>query len=83
MPDTTIIAPSTDAPRDPLPATESTLLRVSVRAWLTFLVIATVCAICVLDCANRYRIGQDIAIIEPLYSLSLIMAGFFFGQKNK
>lgn len=53
--------------------TESHLFNVSVRAWIALIVIVTVC----------YMAISLIEVKEPLYSISLLTVGFFFGQATK
>lgn len=70
----------------------STIRGVSVRAWITLMVIATICgnhmavsvaalynAVVSKDFAN---IGSITTITEPLYSVSLIAIGFYFGKST-
>lgn len=45
---------------------------VSIRAWLALLLTLTVCL--------QSIFGQT--IVEPLYSLSIMALGFYFGQKT-
>ncbi len=52
---------------------ESQFLSVSIRGWITVIVVTTVCGM------EVFKIG----ISEPLYSMSLIIVGFYFGQKAK
>lgn len=51
---------------------DSKLLGVSVRAWIAIMTIATVCAM---------QVG-GLKVEEPLYSLVLMVAGFYLGQKT-
>ena len=51
---------------------QSTIFGVSVRAWIVVEIMTTVCAMAVFE----------IQIEEPLYSLALLAAGFYFGQKT-
>ena len=51
---------------------ESKLFGVSVRGWLAVIIILTVCLMS----------AFSITIIEPLYSISLLSIGFYFGQKK-
>lgn len=64
-------------PINPLPKLtikgESSAFNVSVRGWAFILIIATGC----------YMSIAQIKIEEPFYSLILLVAGFYFGQKNK
>ncbi len=50
----------------------SQLMSVSVRGWLTLITVLTVCFM------EIFKIG----VSEPLYSMSLIMVGFYFGQNK-
>ncbi len=52
---------------------ESTMLGISIRAWLTTLIVATVCYLSIL--------GKE--IFEPLYGGFLLTLGFFFGQATQ
>jgi len=52
---------------------ESQLANISIRGWITVIVVLTVCGM------EIFKIG----ICEPLYSMSLIIVGFYFGQKAK
>lgn len=51
-------------------AKESTLLNVSIRAWIALLVVGTIC----------YMSIAIIEVKEPLYTLGGLIVGFFFGQ---
>lgn len=51
---------------------DSKLLGVSVRAWIAIMTIGTVCAM---------QAG-GLKVEEPLYSLVLMVAGFYLGQKT-
>lgn len=50
---------------------ESKIFGVSLRGWLSLLIIGTACAMAFL--------GREIE--EPLYSLVMFVAGMYFGQK--
>ena len=52
---------------------ESSLFGVSVRGWITIFMIVTVCAMSVMMREVK----------EPLYSLVLMAAGFYLGQKSQ
>ena len=52
---------------------ESALLGVSVRAWITALMVTTVCIMS----------AWGILVEEPLYSGFLMGLGFYLGQKTK
>ena len=52
--------------------TESKLLGISLRGWLSLLVTLTVCLMS----------SSGVKIEEPLYSLSIMTIGFYFGQKT-
>lgn len=54
------------------PPKESAVMSVSVRGWLVIMTMYTVCLM------EIFRIG----ISEPLYSMSLLMVGFYFGQNK-
>ena len=51
---------------------ESKFLGVSVRGWLAVLLTFTICGMSFL--------GKTVA--EPLYTLSTVAIGFYFGQKT-
>lgn len=53
--------------------TESQLMSVSVRGWLVIMVIFTICLMALLK----------LGVSEPLYSMSLLMVGFYFGQNKQ
>lgn len=58
----------------PQDSDSSKLFGVSVRGWVAVTVVLTVCAMSL----------ASVTVIEPLYSLSLLATGFYFGQnKNK
>jgi hypothetical protein len=58
---------------DSTKSAESQLMSVSMRGWITVIVVCTICGM------EIFKIG----ISEPLYSMSLIIVGFYFGQKAK
>jgi len=68
--ETTFIKPPVD---DTTKAPESQLMSVSIRGWITVIVVSTICGM------EIFKIG----VSEPLYSMSLIIVGFYFGQKAK
>lgn len=51
---------------------DSELFGVSIRGWLTVVVVSTVCAMQ----------ACGLKVEEPLYSLVLMASGFYLGQKN-
>lgn len=51
---------------------ESFAFGVSVRAWIALSLVWTVC----------YMAIKSTEVKEPLYSLSLLAVGFYFGQKQ-
>lgn len=53
--------------------TESKLFGVSVRGWITLILVSSVCVIA--------STGANVS--EPLYSAFAMAIGFYFGQKNK
>jgi hypothetical protein len=61
----------------------NTILGVGIRAWITLLLVFTVC---VLQGFILWQVRNDpdadFRISEPLYSLVLIAVGYYFGQKN-
>ena len=52
---------------------ESQFMSVSIRGWLVLMVIFTVCLMAI------FKEG----VTEPLYSMSLLMVGFYFGQNKQ
>jgi hypothetical protein len=52
---------------------ESHILNLSVRGFLTILVTATVC----------YMGLRAVKVEEPLYSMSFLCLGYYFGQANR
>lgn len=62
---------STIAGQD-MAATDSAFFGVSIRAWVTIIVTLTLCAMTLLQ----------FKVVEPFYSASLFVLGFFFGQKT-
>lgn len=52
---------------------ESKIFGVSWRGWLAFIMISTVCAMALLK----------IEVVEPLYSLTSLAIGFYFGSKTQ
>lgn len=50
---------------------DSKILGVSVRAWITVLLVSTVCSMSL----------AEIEVKEPLYSLAGMAVGFYLGQK--
>lgn len=76
-----------------LPAPDSALFGVSIRAWIAIALVLTVCGnhltitiATMLDAVvNRDfgKVGTFTTIGEPLYSLATLAIGFYFGQKTK
>lgn len=58
---------------------------VSVRAWLVMMLCGTVCFISIAVPVLGYLVTGDlvIEIKEPLYSLSIAAASYYFGQTTK
>ena len=52
---------------------DSHFVKISVRAWISIILVLTVCVMAVL--ARK--------VDEPLYSLATLAVGFYFGQKVK
>jgi len=52
---------------------ESQIFGVSIRGWLALMIIGTVC----------YMSVMIKTVIEPLYSMSMLALGFYFGQATK
>jgi hypothetical protein len=50
----------------------SHFFNVSVRGWITLMLIGTVCGMGI----------TDKKVVEPLYSLALMAAGFYLGSKT-
>ena len=73
-------------------STDSTMLGISMRAWLAITLVLTVCltqvfvTIAVLVEAvmthDFAKVGTFTNIGEPLYSMSVAALGFYFGQKT-
>lgn len=51
---------------------ESKIFGVSLRGWIALFITVTICAMAVLM----------LEVKEPLYSISLFVIGFYFGQKS-
>lgn len=62
---------------DPQTDTASTILGISIRAWVTLLLVATVCFLFIFSGVT----GKACEVGEPLYSLTIAALGFYFGQK--
>ena len=68
---------------------DSRVFKVSIRAWLSLILIGTVCIMGLLDAYVKAMLimkGDQIAEIkvqEPLYSAALLALGFYFGQKKE
>lgn len=60
-------------PTEPTPVPESQVLGVSVRGWVTLLIVGTVCAMSALA----------MSVDEPLKAGFIFVLGFYFGQKTK
>jgi hypothetical protein len=52
---------------------DSRLFGISLRGWLTLMVVGTICGLAVVQ----------IEVKEPLYSIGALTVGFYFGQKTK
>lgn len=52
---------------------ESKVLNVSIRGWIAFLVVTTVCAMGL----------TQLEVKEPLYTLSVAIVSFYYGQNLK
>lgn len=69
----------------------STLFGVSIRAWITLVLVTTVCvsflSVVIGSVVNAVMskdwslVGTLTSVGEPLYSLSTLAVGFYFGQK--
>ena len=77
--ETQITARSTEGPQD------SRVGGVSVRAWLVMMLCGTVCLQSIAGQVLGYFITGEmvIEIREPLYSLSIAAASYYFGQMKK
>ena len=60
----------------------SMLWGVSMRAWLSVMIIGTVCAQCLSETLIALRNGTSCMVEEPLYSMAVMALGFYFGQKT-
>lgn len=70
---------------------DSSIFKVSIRAWIAVMLVSTVCfnylivvvAVLVesLITHDFTKVGTYTTITEPLYSLSTLATGFYFGQK--
>lgn len=72
MTDETTITRKDDLATLPI-ADTSTLFNVSIRGWLAVIAVLTVCAMSLLN----------ITVTEPLYTLSVGIVAFYFGQNTK
>ena len=59
-----------------LPPDESRLFGLSIRAIITLLVVSASTAISIYG-----SIVPNVEVHEPLYSMTMVAVGFFFGQK--
>jgi hypothetical protein len=57
----------------PAKASESHLFNVSTRAWITFMIVGTICAMS----------AKLMKVEEPLYSMGTMVLGFYFGQVTR
>jgi hypothetical protein len=69
------------------PAAESSVMGVSIRAWIACALMGTVCFIYVVDALSSAWLnlhGADIkqTIQEPLYSLSLMAVTYYFSKEK-
>jgi hypothetical protein len=74
-------------------ATQSSIMGVSVRAWLAVILVITVCynhaavataTIWSAVMTNNFQlVGSLTTIGEPLYSMSVAALGFYFGNQMK
>lgn len=76
---------------------ESGLFNVSVRAWIALVLVFTVCVLSAIplllilvlilkgtvDAKEALTLADAYMIKEPLYSMSLLAVGFYFGQAIK
>lgn len=46
---------------------------ISMRGWLALIIVVTVCGMS----------AAGVVVIEPLYSMSMLALGFYFGQKTQ
>jgi hypothetical protein len=87
--DTTIIA-SNGSPVNAAPAPESSVLGVSIRAWLAILLVSTICLnqfLLVLSASieafathNFANVSELYTIKEPLYTLVIGTVSYYFGK---
>ena len=74
-------------------ASQSTIMGVSVRAWLAVILVITVCynhfavataTVYTAIVSNNFAmVGTLTTIGEPLYSMSVAALGFYFGNQMK
>jgi len=64
----------------------SSILGVSIRAWIACLLVSTVCLIYTLDAfatvwLNFHGANLELKISEPLYTLAIMAVSFYLGNK--
>lgn len=57
----------------PVSTNESKFLGVSIRGWITLVIVTTVCII----------MAAGAEVKEPLYGAFTVALGFYYGQKTK
>ena len=62
---------------------QSAIFGVSVRAWLSLIIVGTVCAQQLSVAISNVMRGDSVMIEEPLYGMVMMTLGFYFGQKTK
>jgi hypothetical protein len=64
---------------------DSTICGVSVRAWLVLILVGTVCVMALGGQIMGYLVTGEIVldVKEPLYSLAIAAASYYFGQTQK
>ena len=87
---TNVTASVTETVND-IPAKDSSLFGVSMRAWLAVMLVGTVCVnqativtFVMIEAAMSHdfaKVGTFTTVGEPLYSLSIAAAAFYLGQK--
>ena len=70
---------------------DSSLVGVSIRAWLAVILVVTVCSSHIAVVAGTMidavlnkdfaKVGTFTTVGEPLYSMAIAALGFYFGQK--
>ena len=87
--ETSIITKETSGPTQ----ADSSFFGVSVRAWLAFVLVFTVCSnhlsvtlgvlVDAILTKDWSKVGTFSTVGEPLYSMAVAALGFYFGQKTQ